>query len=106
MGGGGGGGGGCVLYVQVLIVLCLCCADVGSDVIVANNRIRPLASSPLVPVFFTLRVDGVSQEINETFSITLTLNPGTTAPVDFFPTVTVSITDRDGEFPNNPMTHY
>ena len=90
-----------------MFVLCLCCADVGSDVIVANNLIRPLAScSPLVPVFFTLRVDGVSQEINETFSITLTLNPGTTAPVDFFPTVTVSITDQDGEFPNSPNIHY
>ena len=74
-------------------------ADVGSDVTVSNNLIRPLSSSPLVPVFFTLRVDGVSQEINETFSITLTLNPGTTtpAPVDFFPTVTVTIIDQDGK---------
>ena len=87
-------------------MLCLCCADVGSDVTVENNLIRPLASSPLVSVFFTLRVDGVSQEINETFSITLTLNPGTTVPADFFPTVTVSIIDQDGEFPNSPMIHY
>ena len=78
----------------------LCCADVSSDVTVSNNLVRPLASSPLVPVYFTLRVDGVSQEINETFNITLTLNPGTTVPADFFPTITVSIIDQEGEFNN------
>ena len=91
-----------------MYLLCCVCADVGSDVTLENNLIRPLAGSPLVPVFFTLRVDGVSQEINETFSITLTLNPGTTTPgpADFSPTVTVCIIDQDGEFPNSPMIHY
>ena len=82
-------------------------ADVGSDFFLSNTRSRLLPSAPLVPVFFILRVDGVSQEINETFSITLTLiNPGSTIPDDFFPTITVSITDVDCEFPNSPMIHY
>ena len=88
------------------LMCCVCVADVGSDVTVSNNFIRPLPSAPLEPVFFTLRVDGVSQEINETFNITLTLNNGTTVPADFFPTVTVSIIDQDSEFPNSPMIHY
>ena len=90
------------------LMCCVCGADVGisSDFDLSNTRIQLLPNAPLVPVFFTLRVDGVSQEINETFSITLILNPGTTAAADFFPTVTVSITDVDSEFPNSPMIHY
>ena len=97
-----------LLCSKIIIVLCLCCVDVGSDVTLANNLIRPLAiaSTPLVPVFFTLRVDRVSQEINETFNITLTLNPNTAEPADFFPTITVCIIDQDGEFPNRQMMHY
>ena len=60
---------------------------------VPSNTFRPTASTPLVPVFFTLRVDRVSQEINETFNITLKLNPRTVPN----PTITVTIIDTDGE---------
>ena len=64
---------------------------------VPSNTFRPTASTPLVPVFFTLRIDRVSQEINETFNITLTLNPVTTVPNSYYPTITVTIIDSDGE---------
>ena len=38
--------------------------DLGGDVIVASSGIiRPISSAPLASVFFTLRVDGVSQEM-------------------------------------------
>ena len=63
---------------------------------VTNTSITPTAITPLVPVFFTLRVDEVSQETNETFSITLTLNPATAFPDSFYPTITVTIVDSDG----------
>ena len=63
---------------------------------VPSNTFRPTASTPLVPVFFTLRVDRVSQEINETFNITLKLNPRT-VPNSFYPTIIVTIIDTDGE---------
>ena len=79
------------------LLLCLCCADFGSDVTVANDLIRPVASEPLVPVFFTLQVDGVSQEIQETFNLTLMLNAAT-VPDFFNPSISVSIMDRDSEF--------
>ena len=83
---------------SLLDVLCLCCAAVGGDVMVANTDFRPTSSSPLALVSFTLRVDGVSQEINETFYISLTLNPATAPPDYFYPMITVSIIDQDGEF--------
>ena len=64
---------------------------------VANSAFRPTPGTPLVPVFFTLRVDGVSQELLETFNITLMLNSGTAPPELFYPDTSVSIMDRDGE---------
>ena len=64
---------------------------------VANSAFRPTSDTPLVPIFFTLRVDGVSQEILETFDITLMLNSGTAPPELFYPNTSVSIMDRDGE---------
>ena len=64
---------------------------------VSSSMLRPTASTPLVPVFFTLRVDGVSQEIQETFNLTLMLNAAT-VPDFFNPSISVSIMDRDSEF--------
>ena len=64
---------------------------------VSSSTFRPTTSTPLVPVFFTLRVDRVSQEIQETFNITLMLNT-VTVPELFYPNISVSIMDRDSEF--------
>ena len=72
--------------------------DVGGDVTVANPAFRPTVSVPLVSAFFTLRVDGVSQEIMETFTITLMLNEATVVPELLYPNISVSIMDRDSEF--------
>ena len=83
--------------IVVVLYIINFCAEFGVDVTVSSNTLRPTASTPLVPVFFTLLVDGVSQEILETFNITLTLNPGT-IPEFFNPNISVSIMDRDSEF--------
>ena len=89
------------LLLDVLIV-----PDLGSDVTVPSTVLRPTAGTPLASVFFALRVDGVSQEIDEKFNITLSLNPETTVPVDFYPTITVSIKDQDGEFLNSLIIRF
>ena len=61
---------------------------------VASNTFRPTVSIPLVPVVFTLQVDEVSQEIQETFNITLVRTIADT----LYPAITVTIIDKDCEF--------
>ena len=74
------------------------CADIGDDVIVLSNSLRPTTRAPMVSVFFFLTLDGVSQEIDEAFNITLVLNAVTVVPDFFDPNISISIIDRDSEF--------
>ena len=64
---------------------------------------RVLPGIPLSHVTFTLRVDAVAQEFNETFSIRFPNIPLSntglfpTTPVAVFDTLNVTIIDRDGK---------
>ena len=78
------------------------CTGEGVDAMINNNTITPTATAPLVPVFFTLRVDGVSQEIDETFNITLVPHLHDQFELEknvlvFYPDIPITILDRDCE---------
>ena len=73
---------------------------------VSKTGFIPTDGTPLVPVSFTLGVDRVSQEINEIFNITLTLNPVTTVPNSYYPTITVTILDTDGELNSQCCSYF
>ena len=60
------------------------------------------AQSEFNDVEFSLNIDGVFQEANETFSIQLTATAGSTIPTGigtfFLDTLSVTIVDSDGEY--------
>jgi hypothetical protein len=79
--------------------------SVGASDITSSAQIRPVHAIPLSQITLTYRLDGVSQEFNETFSIEFSLTPDNRA---FFPDrsmfsdVTIEqfngiIIDRDSE---------
>ena len=78
------------------------CTGGGVDAMINNDTITPTFDAPLVPVFFTLRVDGVSQEIDESFNITLVPHLRTLFKLEheqgiFYPDIPITIVDRDCE---------
>jgi hypothetical protein len=50
--------------------------------ITSSTQIRPIRNIPLLQITLTYRLDGISQEFNETFSIEFDLTPGNS---NFFP---------------------
>ena len=74
-----------------------------ADIIFTNTELRVFTGNYLMAVTFTLVVDAIAQEFNETFSIHLsdiplsniTLFP--TPPIAVYDTLNVTIIDRDGE---------
>ena len=74
-----------------------------TDVAFSYTRIRVLPSILLMPVTFTLRVDAVAQEFNETLSIIFPniplFNTGLfpRTPEALLDTLNITIIDQDGE---------
>lgn len=78
----------------------ICAGD--GDVALTSTRIRVLPNIPLSPVTFTLRVDSISQEMNETFSISFFSLPLSDAGLFPIPPTNIgrldgTIIDADGK---------
>ena len=68
-----------------------CCTG-ENDYFLSTTRIRTTAIAPLSSVAFTLRVDGVTQELNETFTLRVLLGTSLSNP-RLFPITPLRIVD-------------
>ena len=60
-------------------------------------RIRPGVTEPEI-ISFSHRVDGVSQEINETYTLTISIESGSFQPDQLVSVLTVTIIDSNSKF--------